>query len=64
MYSYEIKNLLVNNNYFISNQDYFKIIQSSPQIRRIEFNNFNKNFKIETRDGYDFNFKVYKKEIK
>lgn len=40
------------------------IIQSSPQIRRIEFNNFNKNFKIETRDGYDFNFKVYKKEKK
>lgn len=61
MYSYEIKNLLINNNYFISNQDYFKIIKTSPQIRRIEYNDFNKNFRIETKDGYDFKFKVYKK---
>lgn len=64
MYSWEIKDLLINRKYFIDNETYFKICKTSPQIRRIEFNNFNKNFHIETRDGYDFNFKVYKKEKK
>lgn len=62
MYSWEIKNLLSIRNYLISNKEYFNILDTSPQIRGIEYKPFEDRFYMWTDDNYNFNFKVYRKE--
>jgi hypothetical protein len=62
MYSHEIENLLRIRNYLISNKEYFYILDTSPQIRGIEYKPYEDNFYMWTDDNFNFKFKVYKKE--
>ena len=62
MYSYEIENLLRIRNYLISNKEYFNILNTSPQIRGVEYKPFENNFYMWTYDNYNFRFKVYRKD--
>lgn len=61
MYSNEIETIL---NHFSNNIDsdtYSHICNTSPQISRIKYDAFRNEFYIETRDNYQFNFRVYPK---
>lgn len=60
MYSWEIQQLLQIRNYLISNKEYFNILDTSPQIRGIEYKPFENNFYMWTDDNYNFKFKVYR----
>lgn len=51
-------------NYLLSNEEYFKLFQTSPQINYIEYKPFEDKFYMGTDDNYHFEFKVYKKEKK
>ena len=64
MYSWEIEQLLKIKEFIISNEDYFKILETSPQIRGVEYKPFEDNFYMWTDDRYNFKFKVYKLENK
>lgn len=48
--------------YIISNEEYFKILETSPQIKGVEYKPYEDNFYLWTDDRYTFKFKVYKKE--
>ncbi len=64
MYSDEIRDILEKNKNYISNEEYFEICNTSPQIRRVIFDKDTHDFYIETneKDGSQkFKFKVYKK---
>lgn len=61
MYSYEIEQLLKLRDYIITNEDYFKILDTSPQIRGVEYKPFEDNFYLWTDDNYNAKFKVYEK---
>ena len=58
MYSYEIDNILKENNYLISTKIYLKIISTSNQIFSINYNPYTNSFILKTKDGYIWNFKV------
>ena len=60
MYSFEIENLLKLRNYLISNKEYFEILNTSPQIKGVEYKPFENNFYLWTNDNYSARFKVYK----
>lgn len=62
MYSWEIENLLRLREYLISNREYFYILDTSPQIRGVQYKPFEDNFYIQTDDNYNFKFKVYRKD--
>lgn len=62
MYSWEIQNLLELKEYLISNREYFYILDTSPQIRGVQYKPFEDNFYIQTDDNYNFKFKVYRKD--
>ena len=62
MYSYEIQRILEENNYNIDSEIYINICQNSPQIYHVKYDAFQDNFLIETRDGYQFYFKVFPKQ--
>ena len=62
MYSHEIQQLLEYRNYLISNEEYFNICRTSPQISGVQYRPFEQNYYIQTKDNYNFKFKVYKKE--
>lgn len=61
MYSYEIEQLLKLRNYLISNYEYLKMIETSPQISRTRYNPYSNDFETWTKDDYYFRYKVYKK---
>lgn len=60
MYSWEIQQLLEYRNFLISNKEYFTILDTSPQIRGIEYKPYEDNFYISTYDNFNFKFKVYR----
>ena len=60
MYSHEIEQLMKLRNYLISNKEYFYILDTSPQIRGIEYKPYEDNFYMWTDDNYNFKFKVYR----
>ena len=62
MYSHEIAELLRIRNYLISNKEYFNIIDTSPQIKGIEYKPFEDWFYMWTYDDYNYKFKVYRKD--
>ena len=62
MYSWEIYEVIKNNNYNISVEDYIKILNTSPQIREVKYNPYENNFKIYTEDNLNIKFNVKKKE--
>lgn len=61
MYSWEIEQLLKLRNYFISNEEYFKICRTSPQINYVKYDPYEDILEITTKDNYYAKFKVYKK---
>ena len=62
MYSWEIQKLLEVKNFLLSNEEYFNLFNTCPQINYIEYLPWENNFHMTTDDRYDFKFKVYKKE--
>ena len=62
MYTWEIQKLMEIRNYLISVEEYFKICETSPQIREVSYSPYNDNFRIKTDDYYDVEFKVKKRE--
>lgn len=62
MYSWEIEELLKLREYIISSKEYFKILETSPQIRDIYYKPYEDKFYIKTDDKYSFKFKVYRKD--
>ena len=60
MYSFEIDELLKNENYNIDSQTYLHIINSSPQINHIIYKPFGGYYEMQSNDGYEWEFKVYK----
>lgn len=60
MYSWEIQELVELKNYIITIQDYINIIQTSPQVDHILYNQ--DHFEMFTEDNYKFKFKI--KEIR
>lgn len=61
MYSYEIERLMKIKRYVINYSEYFEILNTSPQINHVSYDKENDNFKINTDDRYEFNFKVKSK---
>lgn len=62
MFTWEIKNLMITNNYLINSKEYISLCKTSPQIREVKYDPYNDNFMIETEDNYKVYFKV-KKEV-
>ena len=56
MYSHEIEQLLKLKNYLVDVKDYINIVESS-QVKDVEYEG-NNNFKVETKDGYSFSFRI------
>ena len=56
MYSHEIEQLLKLKNYLVDVKDYINIIES-PQVKDVEYEG-NNNFKVITKDGYSFSFRI------
>ncbi len=62
MYSYEIDNILKNNNHAIDSEVYINIIQTSPQINHVKYSPYSDNYEMWSDIGEYWNFKVYNKE--
>lgn len=60
MYSYEIEELINLKQQVITIQEYINIIQTSPQVDHILYNQ--DHFEMFTEDNYKFKFKI--KEIR
>lgn len=54
MYSWEIDNVIKQNNYLLSVNDYLRITNhnDSPQIVRVKYDAFSNTFEIHTNDDY------------
>lgn len=61
MYSYEISNILMENNYNIPSKIY-EMILSSPQIDHVKYDSFGDCFEIWTSDGCYWKFTIYLEE--
>ena len=62
MYSWEIQELLKLREYIISNKEYIRILETSPQIREVYYKPYEDMFYIKTDDRCSFKFKVYRKD--
>ena len=62
MYSHEIDEVIKNYNYAIPSSVYLEIsdMNKNPQIDHIKFDAYSNCFTIWTKDGWNWNFKVYK----
>ena len=58
MYSYEINQTIVSQNYNIDSETYMDVCNTSPQISRVKYEPFEDNFNIWTNDNYHWTFKV------
>lgn len=59
MYSYEINDILLKNNYIITPDIYMELTTTSPQIKHIKYNPYSNNFEMWDEENY-WNFKVIK----
>lgn len=59
MFSWEISQLLSENNYNIDSETYLNICATSPQLDHISCGQL---FEIWSQDGYHWEFTVYRKE--
>lgn len=64
MYSWEIDNVLVSNNYNISSDDYLNIILNSPQLIEITYVPYSELFYMKDNIGNEWRFTVYRSEEK
>ena len=63
MYSYQIDNIMRENNYLLSRSDYLSINpNTSPQIARMTYDPFNNKFDVWTYDNYHWEFRVKQEE--
>ena len=62
MYSWEIDNIIKQNNYTISADTYINICSTSPQINYIHYEPYDNYFEIYTDDRYSWKFTVYRKD--
>ena len=62
MYSWQINQILERNNFVICEEDYKDISNpiENPQIINVRYDTFNDSFRISTKDGYLWDFKVRK----
>lgn len=58
MYSYEIQEKLVQQDYTLTSKEYLEICASSPQISQIKYYSFGDYFEIWTKDNYYWKFTV------
>ena len=62
MYTWEIEDLLKLRNYILYNDEYLKMISTSPQIKCINYNSFKNEFEAYTKEDdkseHSFKFKV------
>ena len=60
MYSWEIDDYLRSRNWKLTKNEYIYVsdIKINPQISRIKFEPFNNNFYMETKDGYNWIFRL------
>lgn len=65
MYSEEIDELIKLREYIISNYEYLKICNESPQINRVKYEEDGSgyDYNIWTKDNYYWKVKVYRKEF-
>lgn len=63
MYSYEINELLIRNNFRISTEVYWEICKSS-QVYRIKYNPYGDYIELWTSDGNYWKITVYDKKEK
>lgn len=61
MYSYEISQLFLENNYHIDAKTYLYIIKTSPQIRHVAYKAFGNYFEIVDDQNNYWKFTVFKK---
>lgn len=62
MYTWEIKQHLEQNNYYIESELYLKILES-PQIVHVKYKPFENKYFLATSDGYNVEFTVYCKHF-
>ena len=62
MYSWEIDNIMKQNDYTIYANTYIDICSTSPQINHIHYDSFGNYFEIWTDDRYYWKFRVKRKE--
>lgn len=60
MYSYEIEQLLKLRSFLLTAKEYIKIIETSPQIDHIKYEN--DEIYIWTKDGHQFTLKIRKEK--
>lgn len=62
MYSWEIDKIVKSNNGQLSSSIYLEIsdVNKSPQIDHIKYNAYSNCYSIWTKDGWYWNFQVYK----
>lgn len=60
MYSYEISQILLENNYNIDSETYLHICSTSPQLTRIKYDAWSNTFEMWDKDNY-WKFTVFYK---
>lgn len=60
MYSYEISNILKENNYNINAETYINIIRRSPQINHVKYSPYGSYYEMWSDTGNYWKFTVYK----
>ena len=61
MYSYEISQILSENNYNITSETYLHICSTSPQLSCVKYNAWSDSFEMWDRENNYWKFKVYEK---
>lgn len=61
MYSFEIDNAMKSAHHIIDSVTYAEICETSPQIKRVRYRPDDDLFEIWTKDGYYWEFTVYRK---
>ena len=60
VYSTEIDNYLRSKNWYLTKEEYIYVsnIEASPQISRLKYEPFGNSFYMETKDGYNWSFRI------
>lgn len=61
MYSYEIDQIIKSQNYNIDSELYIDICNTSPQISRVKYDQYDDKYEIWTNDNYSWKINVYRK---
>lgn len=64
MYSYEINQTIVSQNYNIDSETYINICNTSPQISRVKYDPYDSKYEIWTKDNFYWKINICRKENK